>query len=134
MTPELKRYYLMQSSYWCQQLIILVLGLEKPRKDYTELVAHHLVTLWLVGLVGLATLSPILLNSEQMELFHKSYSHRQCGFYEHGYSGYIPGCQYPHDFGRSHLMPNLQFSKLLNYIQWDNAKTYAFAIFIAIWT
>lgn len=49
MTPELKRYYLMQIAYWCQQFIVLVLGLEKPRKDYWELVAHHIVTLWLVG-------------------------------------------------------------------------------------
>ncbi|KAG6810870.1 hypothetical protein H0H92_009991 [Tricholoma furcatifolium] len=49
MKPELKRYYLMQMAYWLQQLLILVLGLEKPRKDYKELVAHHLVTLWLVG-------------------------------------------------------------------------------------
>ncbi|RPD67193.1 longevity assurance proteins LAG1/LAC1 [Lentinus tigrinus ALCF2SS1-7] len=49
MKPELKRYYLMQAAYWCQQLIVLLLGLEKPRKDYYELVAHHFVTLWLVG-------------------------------------------------------------------------------------
>ncbi|KAF8897629.1 TLC domain-containing protein [Infundibulicybe gibba] len=49
MMPELKRYYLMQLAYWCQQLLVLVLGLEKPRKDYWELVAHHIVTLWLVG-------------------------------------------------------------------------------------
>lgn len=49
MKPELKRYYLMQLSYWCQQLLVLVLGLEKPRKDYWELVVHHIVTLWLVG-------------------------------------------------------------------------------------
>jgi very-long-chain ceramide synthase len=49
MKPELKRYYLMQMSYWIQQLLVLVLGLEKPRKDYYELVAHHIVTLWLVG-------------------------------------------------------------------------------------
>ena len=49
MKPELKSYYLMQSAYWCQQLLVLVLGLEKPRKDYYELVAHHFVTLWLVG-------------------------------------------------------------------------------------
>ncbi|KIJ20248.1 hypothetical protein PAXINDRAFT_160852 [Paxillus involutus ATCC 200175] len=49
MKPELKRYYLMQSAYWCQQLIVLLLRLEKPRKDYNELVAHHLVTLWLIG-------------------------------------------------------------------------------------
>ncbi|EDR12888.1 uncharacterized protein LACBIDRAFT_246245 [Laccaria bicolor S238N-H82] len=46
---NLKRYYLMQFSYWCQQLLVLLLGLEKPRKDYSELVAHHFVTLWLVG-------------------------------------------------------------------------------------
>ncbi|CDO71251.1 hypothetical protein BN946_scf184908.g8 [Trametes cinnabarina] len=49
MKPELKRYYLMQAAYWCQQLLVLLLGLEKPRKDYNELVAHHFVTIWLVG-------------------------------------------------------------------------------------
>ncbi|KAI9001041.1 TLC domain-containing protein [Trametes punicea] len=49
MKPELKRYYLMQAAYWCQQLFVLLLGLEKPRKDYYELVAHHIVTIWLVG-------------------------------------------------------------------------------------
>ncbi|KAH7876279.1 longevity assurance proteins LAG1/LAC1 [Lentinula edodes] len=49
MKPELKRYYLMQMAYWVQQLLVLVLGLEKPRKDYYELVAHHIVTIWLVG-------------------------------------------------------------------------------------
>ncbi|KAI0268253.1 TLC domain-containing protein [Gloeopeniophorella convolvens] len=49
MTPNLKRYYLMQASYWCQQLIVLLFRLEKPRKDYNELIAHHFVTLWLVG-------------------------------------------------------------------------------------
>lgn len=51
MKPELKRYYLMQMAYWFQQLIVLLLKLEKPRKDYNELVAHHFVTLWLVGFV-----------------------------------------------------------------------------------
>ncbi|EKD02674.1 ceramide synthase component, Lag1p [Trichosporon asahii var. asahii CBS 8904] len=33
-------YYLMQAAYWCQQTIILALKIEKPRKDYKELVAH----------------------------------------------------------------------------------------------
>ncbi len=55
MKPELKRYYLMQAAYWVQQLLVLVLGLEKPRKDYNELVAHHIVTLWLVGCVPYLT-------------------------------------------------------------------------------
>lgn len=49
MQPLLKRYYLMQLAYWIQQLIVLVLGLEKPRKDFAELVVHHFVTIWLVG-------------------------------------------------------------------------------------
>ncbi|KAF8335050.1 longevity assurance proteins LAG1/LAC1 [Cantharellus anzutake] len=49
MTPLLKRYYLMQLSYWVQQLFVLILRLEKPRKDFAELVIHHFVTIWLVG-------------------------------------------------------------------------------------
>jgi very-long-chain ceramide synthase len=49
MKPELKRYYLMQMAYWAQQLFVLVAGLEKPRSDYYQLVAHHFVTIWLVG-------------------------------------------------------------------------------------
>ncbi|KAF7301749.1 TLC domain-containing protein [Mycena indigotica] len=59
MTPELKRYYLMQMAYWCQQFIVLVLRLEKPRKDYNELIAHHIVTLWLVGWSYLVNLTLI---------------------------------------------------------------------------
>lgn len=49
MKSELKRYYLMQGAYWFQQLFVMLLGLEKPRKDYYELVLHHFVTLWLIG-------------------------------------------------------------------------------------
>ncbi|KAI0081743.1 longevity assurance proteins LAG1/LAC1 [Panus rudis PR-1116 ss-1] len=59
MIPELKAYYLMQSAYWCQQLMVMVLGLEKPRKDYYILVAHHAVTLWLVGWSYLINLTVI---------------------------------------------------------------------------
>ncbi|KAK0547822.1 sphingosine N-acyltransferase lag1 [Tilletia horrida] len=46
--PELKAYYLLQAAYWSQQAIVMLLKIEKPRKDYYELVAHHLVTLWLI--------------------------------------------------------------------------------------
>lgn len=45
-----KAYYLLQASYWAQQAIVLLLGLEKPRKDFKELVLHHVVTLALIGL------------------------------------------------------------------------------------
>ncbi|CEL63838.1 hypothetical protein RSOLAG1IB_05602 [Rhizoctonia solani AG-1 IB] len=49
MTPLMKSYYLLQASYWTQQLLVLVLGLEKPRKDYLELVIHHIVTIYLIS-------------------------------------------------------------------------------------
>ncbi|KKA26771.1 hypothetical protein TD95_001694 [Thielaviopsis punctulata] len=45
-----KFYYLFQAAYWAQQAIVLVLGLEKPRKDFKELIAHHIVSLLLIGL------------------------------------------------------------------------------------
>lgn len=45
-----KFYYLFQAAYWSQQAIVLVLGMEKPRKDFKELIAHHICTLALIGL------------------------------------------------------------------------------------
>ena len=45
-----KFYYLFQAAYWFQQAIVMLLGLEKPRKDYYELVAHHIITLTLIFL------------------------------------------------------------------------------------
>ncbi|KAL8847439.1 MAG: hypothetical protein Q9221_007508 [Calogaya cf. arnoldii] len=45
-----KAYYLLQASYWAQQALVLCLGLEKPRRDYKELVVHHIVTLALIWL------------------------------------------------------------------------------------
>ena len=45
-----KAYYLLQASYWAQQGLVLLLMLEKPRKDFKELVLHHVVTLALIWL------------------------------------------------------------------------------------
>lgn len=49
-TADFKAYYLLEASYWAQQAIVLLLQLEKPRKDFKELVGHHIVTLALIGL------------------------------------------------------------------------------------
>lgn len=66
MKPQLKRYYLMHFAYWIQQLLVLALRIEKPRKDFKELVAHHFVTLWLIGFVS----SLFLLSSYPAKLFY----------------------------------------------------------------
>ncbi|KAK2748153.1 hypothetical protein FQN57_001278 [Myotisia sp. PD_48] len=49
-TLDFKAYYLLQASYWAQQGIVLLLQLEKPRKDFKELVGHHIITLALIAL------------------------------------------------------------------------------------
>jgi hypothetical protein len=75
MIPELKRYYIMHLSYWLQQLIVLLMGLEKPRKDYRELVVHHFVTLWLIGYThfSLQLVTIIPQATLQMELYSEPY-------------------------------------------------------------
>ncbi|KAI0550246.1 TLC domain-containing protein [Xylaria curta] len=47
---DFKFYYLFQAAYWAQQAIVLLLGLEERRKDFKELVGHHIVSLALIGL------------------------------------------------------------------------------------
>lgn len=43
-----KIYYLGQAAFWVQQLVVLVLQLEKPRKDFYELILHHVITIALI--------------------------------------------------------------------------------------
>ncbi|ANB13148.1 sphingosine N-acyltransferase LAG1 [Sugiyamaella lignohabitans] len=45
-----KLFYLLQASFWAQQSVVLMLQLEKPRKDFYELVFHHIVTVALIFL------------------------------------------------------------------------------------
>lgn len=45
---DFKFYYLFQGAYWAQQAIVLLLGMEKPRKDYKELVMHHVISISLI--------------------------------------------------------------------------------------
>lgn len=43
-----KVYYLGQAAFWVQQSVVLVLQLEKPRKDFYELILHHIITIALI--------------------------------------------------------------------------------------
>lgn len=43
-----KSFYMLQASFWVQQLLVLSLHLEKRRRDFKELVFHHLVTVVLI--------------------------------------------------------------------------------------
>jgi acyl-CoA-dependent ceramide synthase len=36
-----KFYYLFQAAYWSHQAIVILLRMEKPRKDFRQLVGHH---------------------------------------------------------------------------------------------
>lgn len=91
MTPQLKRYYLMQASYWCQQLIVVVSKLEKPRKDYNELVAHHFVTLWLVGYAVISLSVDFILPRFKVELWDQPDAHWKCSIRIYGHPRRFPG-------------------------------------------
>ncbi|RYC57678.1 hypothetical protein CHU98_g8534 [Xylaria longipes] len=45
-----KFYYLVQAAFWAQQALVMILGLEKRRRDFKELVMHHIVTVSLIAL------------------------------------------------------------------------------------
>ncbi|KAF2730156.1 longevity assurance proteins LAG1/LAC1 [Polyplosphaeria fusca] len=46
MSASMKRYYLIQYAFWIQQ--ILVINIEKRRKDYWQMLTHHLITCALI--------------------------------------------------------------------------------------
>lgn len=48
MPASMKLYYLLEAANWLQQALVMLLRLEKPRKDFVELAFHHVVTLWLI--------------------------------------------------------------------------------------
>jgi len=114
-----KAYYLLQASYWTQQMIVLLLMLEKPRKDFKELVAHHIITLSLIALsykfhftrIGLAVYI-----THDVSDFFLAVSHilKMMRFAEHQTDA-------------------LQTSKVLNYLDSPLVVPY-FVIFIFAWT
>ena len=63
MTPVLKSYYLLHFAYWIQQFLVLALRLEKPRKDHTEYIIHHFVTIWMIGCANYSYFKTTVLTS-----------------------------------------------------------------------
>lgn len=50
-TAAFKAFYLIQAAFWTQQaVVVMALGQEEKRKDFKELLAHHVVTVLLIGL------------------------------------------------------------------------------------
>ncbi|KAI0532910.1 TLC domain-containing protein [Xylaria digitata] len=45
-----KFYYLLQAAFWVQQALVMIFGLETRRRDFKELVVHHVVTVSLIAL------------------------------------------------------------------------------------
>ena len=113
-----KAYYLLQASYWAQQAIVLVLQLEKPRKDFKELVGHHIITLALIWL---------------SYRFHFTYV-GVAVYITHDISDFFLAVIGPTSPGLSIRNANCQSqtSKTLNYVSSPIVVPY-FSFFIAIW-
>ena len=105
---ELKCYYLLQFSHWLQELLVVLLGLEKARKDYLELVTHHIVTLWLIGYDPFYCQS-VVSDIRQVELFRKYDIYWQCCLHEHGCTRFIPSCAFTLDYIEIVLIPYHSF-------------------------
>ena len=125
-----KSYYLLQASYWAQQAIVLLLQLEKPRKDFKELVGHHIVTLALIWLsyrfhftyMGLAVyithdISDFFLAVSSISFAAAATRSQHFRTVQH----------------RPQADPFIQSSKILNYLGSSLTVPY-FTTFIGVWT
>jgi acyl-CoA-dependent ceramide synthase len=129
-----KFYYLFQAAYWVQQAVVMLLGQEKPRKDYKELIAHHILTISLIFL---------------SYRFHFTYI-GVAVFISHDISDFFlavspsPCCPVGTPFTSTQAHPSTttqeaqrmlrkQVSKSLNYLN-HPAQASSFALCIAMWT
>jgi acyl-CoA-dependent ceramide synthase len=127
-----KFYYLFQTAYWVQQAVVMLLGQEKPRKDYKELIAHHILTISLIFLsyrfhftyIGVA----VFITHDISDLFLAVSP-------SPGYSG----CHTIHqhlDSTNNNIwiltITSKQISKSLNYLN-HPAQASSFALCIAMW-
>ncbi len=111
-----KFYYLFQAAYWAQQAIVLMLGMEKPRKDFKELVGHHIVSLALIGL---------------SYRFHFTYMGLGV-FITHDISDFFLAVSKRDQSRRAASLIKIQTSKTLNYLDHPLVGPY-FGFFILAW-
>ncbi|KAJ8113969.1 hypothetical protein OPT61_g4039 [Boeremia exigua] len=110
-----KAYYLLQASYWAQQAIVLLLMLEKPRKDFKELVAHHIITLSLIWL---------------SYRFHFTYIGIAV-YITHDISDFFLAVR-PESLPATPKLTKPQTSKILNYVDSPIVGPYFF-VFMCVW-
>jgi len=48
MSGTFKWYYLVQMAFWTQQIIVI--HIEKQRKDYSQMLTHHIITCTLIAI------------------------------------------------------------------------------------
>ncbi|KAF8196782.1 TLC domain-containing protein [Mycena galopus ATCC 62051] len=104
MKPQLKSYYLIQAAYWVHQVLVLVLGLERPRKDYIQFI------------------SSLLFYADADRFISWSYLMNLTFI---GHAVYL-SMDVPEVF--------FSFSKLLNYAGMTRAKIVSLALFAYTWT
>ena len=93
MKPHIKLYYLLQTSYWLQQMLVLILGLEKPRKDFNELIMHVSITQQPSSFIKFhaqAYCNPLAC---PLELPHQPQHDWKCNFCDNGCFRYLPRCK-----------------------------------------
>jgi very-long-chain ceramide synthase len=118
-----KFYYLFQAAFWIQQALIMILGIEERRRDFRELVIHHVVT---IGLIGLSY------------RFHFTYMGIAV-YVTHDISDFFLAVSSKSDVyhlvyrGNSTLIHLFQIAKSLNYIN-SPLQGVAFGLCIVIWT
>jgi very-long-chain ceramide synthase len=113
----MKTYYLLEFAYWCQQFLLITLRVEKPRKDFTELVLHHIVTVWLIGgsyLVNLPYVgNAVFITMDWSDVFLSVWTYLRT---------------------RLPCADGMQLAKCFNYLQMEKTKTVAFGWFTIVWT
>lgn len=111
-----KAFYLFQVAYWGQQAVVMLLGLEARRKDFKELVMHHVCTITPAAQRHSTNVPQIVTVALAGGSYRYHFTHMGIGvFITHDISDFF-----------------FATSKVLNYMEHPLVAPY-FALFIASW-